>query len=751
MNSYLSKGQENKSKSFADNTSQNRSVQEVTLHSSENIQLIQLNELANDSLQSSEITQLQEIADNFSTQDQTYQLSQNRAIFQRQEEVNEKPQLNSFSSTLQREVGDQERENDNTSFFESWSKEEKAFIWVEGEKKFKRKDPEVTSDKLPEELENSEKIEVPNTSETNFSFGADSVVSISDIKLSTIDQVDPQQINKLNPKGETIRTFLHEQCKQSWHIATKELNKDSVTEDSSKKDNRRNMLRKIWEYRQWHHNFILNKTQKALGGDKLTEWAAAGSTTLTSDIDVNLKGTDTEAAVQKFNELFVADGWNYEAGIVYDVNVYALDFMHKEATFGSGMVTKETDFNLDEGLTNVTKDLHGNVLKKKSAVTGETVTDNTTKKTGISSKEGARKGRAQGGFDGSNQSIIEEDRKDQDIWTHVKTRLYMSKSEWDSHAEAINLDDKTKLKIEKRFEDYSETLLNRMLDNSPSEVVEVEDGNAVLAVEVLKSFSKRAIANGEEMDEDELEAESSNLMMASSNRIYEEKLLLINSLRQSLKSQVTKYDSILNNNTIPLSDSLQKELDLINFDIESNLQLLRNMLAEAALFSNEAYITDGAVNHAVVGTQVGMAVKLTNSESKNAVVENLADSLKEISRHGDTIGEAAFKSGKYLFRMTDAALNMGYKEEDIRNIYNVANKISNEIKGDSSLSSEEQKVKSETAIKSISGWNGLNTADDLKEKVKKLAQAIIIWYNNKDSVFDSQDSNAVGTNKPKKE
>ena len=709
MNTYASEGKEKKS-----TTSYHRSNQDGAFQSedtrSEAIQMQHIQELANSSLQSPEIFQLQAMADNF---------------------------------IIQRKPGDQEQKNDNSGFKESWSKEEKAFVWIEGSKKFKRKNPDNTSDKLPEKLSSGEKEEVPNTTLTNFSFDSDN--NISDLKLNTIDHMDSRQITQLNPKGYKIRAFLQDECKQSWHIATKQLNRDSTTVDSAKIDNRRNMLRKIWEYRQWHHNFILNKTQKALGGDRLTEWAAAGSTTLTSDIDVNLKGTDTEAAVQKFNEIFIADGWNYEAGIVYDVNVYALDFMHKEATFGKGMVNKKS-----HGIIDVTKDIHGNVLTKKDTVKDKKIIDNTTSKTGIVAKEGARKGRAEGGFDGSNENIIEADKIDQDIWTHVKTRLYMSKSEWDSHSKTIGLDDTTKTKIEERFENYSKTLQDRMLKDSPSTIVEVEEGNAVLAVEALKSFSKKAIANGKEMDEDILEAKSSNLMMASSNRIYEEKLGIINALRQTLKGQVKQYDGILNSNRIPLTDSLQQELDLINLAIESNLQLLRNMLAEAALFSNEAYITDGAVNHAVVGTQVGMAVKLKNSESKNAVVENLADSLKEISRHGDTIGEASFKSGKYLFRMADAALNMGFTELSIKEIYNSAVHISSTIKGNSNLSGEAQKTESAAAIQKITGWEGVDSADKLKAKVKEVAQEIIIWYNKKDAAFSGQDSNAVGTNKPKK-
>ena len=40
----------------------------------------------------------------------------------------------------------------------------------------------------------------------------------------------------------------------------------------------------------------------------------------------------------------------------------------------------------------------------------------------------------------------------------------------------------------------------------------------------------------------------------------------------------------------------------------------------------------------------------------------MADALKEIHRHGKTLGEAAFKSGKYLFRLADAAKNAGVRD-----------------------------------------------------------------------------------------
>ena len=75
------------------------------------------------------------------------------------------------------------------------------------------------------------------------------------------------------------------------------------------------LMAKLWEFRQWHHELILQRTQKEVGKEGLSEWAAAGSTTLTSDIDVNLKGNKTEQAVAVFNRLFKADGFEHEPGV----------------------------------------------------------------------------------------------------------------------------------------------------------------------------------------------------------------------------------------------------------------------------------------------------------------------------------------------------------------------------------------------------------------------------------------------------
>jgi hypothetical protein len=645
-------------------------------------------------------------------------------------------QIASPNPVVQRIEGEQEQLNDSTTIKETWSKEEKAFVWMGADSNYYKRSKDSLkknpglNDINPSDIA-PEHVTLAENQEGNFTFNDVQPGNADPITMVNIDEISPSRITNLNPKGSEIRNFLHSQCHQSWHAATHHLNKKGSTVGGE--ENRMNMLKKIWEYRQWHHDYILRKTKNDLGGDKLTDWAAAGSTSLTSDIDVNLKGTATEEAVSKFNALFIEDGWKYEAGIVYDVNVYALDFMHKEATFGSGMVKKEK-----EGGADVVKDLHGNVLKKKDI-------NITTLASGIASKEGARKGMAHGGFDGENEELIQTDRENQDIWTHVKTRLYMNQADWTSHVQEIQMSEEIKSKVEARYHDYMTTLKSQMLEESPLDAVMVVDNQAKLGIDQLNEYASNASGQGEGVNEDIREAESSNLMMKSSNRIYETKLEPIKNLREVMRSQISAYDALRSSLGTGSTEEKRAELSSLNLTIETNLVLLRNLLAEAALYSNEAYITDGAVNHAVVGIQSEVGITLKNSESKNAVVENLADTLKEINRHSTRgLGEAAFKSGKYLYRLTDAALNMGYNNETVNSAKKVSHKISTEIKNSGQVASE-QESNSMAAVRTINGWESISTADEYKNNVRTMAQNIIAWFNLQSDDFGSKNSTKVGS------
>lgn len=67
--------------------------------------------------------------------------------------------------------------------------------------------------------------------------------------------------------------------------------------------------------------------QAFIDGTEPIGWAAPGSTEATSDIDVNMFGSGTEWAVRAANFLYRSLHADHEAGTVFDVNLYAQDFL----------------------------------------------------------------------------------------------------------------------------------------------------------------------------------------------------------------------------------------------------------------------------------------------------------------------------------------------------------------------------------------------------------------------------------------
>jgi hypothetical protein len=618
-------------------------------------------------------------------------------------------QKRALGNTVIQRLGEQEEKNDKDKYMPTWSAEADAFVWKQEDGKIYTKNEEgqvVTAKKeVKDETGKKTKVEVTE-SDLNFleekggsKLKKEDIANnfIAEKSLAKIDEIVPSAINNLNPRGSLIRVIMQDSCYHSWEFMTHSLNKDGYG-DSEKKGNRKTLLRKIWEYRQWHHDYILKKTQNQVGKDEsgkdgLTEWKAAGSTTLTSDIDVNLKGSMTEKAVKVFNTLFKADGWKYEAGTVYDVNVYALDFMHSGYIFGSGEKTTDENGNV------TTKDIHGNILKIKDK-DNNTTTDNTTDGTKKTGKEGAKKGKAEGGFD--NVFIEKEDAKQQEEWTFVKSRLYMTKTEWNDFAESIELDSKMKKKVEIKYDQY----VTNMKAEMKGDVIEAEA--TIKGIQDLKKHAEAQVKSTGHIKD----AEITDLMIGSSNKIYERKLVDIKGLRDELNSLTIAFDN---------GESNERQ-------ISKKLKNLREKLAEATLYSNEAYLTDGAVSHTVVDIQVGKDINLSNAEYKHALIENMADTLKEIGRHsgknGDDLGEASFKSGKYIFRLADAGLKMDNQPKGdigkMNKLKAVGKEISETIKGNSKLSKQQQHEASKKQISTL-----VNSVDELVALIKRLAGSYI--------------------------
>lgn len=463
------------------------------------------------------------------------------------------------------------------------------------------------------------------------------------------------------PNGSMARDILKGPLKQSWNVAKHNLVGQGKGPEG--------VMWKLLDFRKEHHKQLLKDTSEevtAVTGDAAgLDWeksSGKGSDTLTSDIDVNLKGTQTEVAAQVFNKKFREDGWAYESGVVYDVNVYATDFMHS---------IKGVD----------------------DAESGKK----------LAQKEGATEADKKGGI--KDQAIKELDADNQAEWASVKLRLYMTEEEWTKYKTDLdpeNKKGKTWARVEAMYANYKKTLVDEMSNKA---------GKTLDAAEAMEASGAKQLEDTAKGLSGDSGAGAEDLQMSSANRIYERKLGEVKELRTTLDSQIAQFNA----------SKSQKARDKIQDAIDINLQILRDKLSECSLYANEAYVTDAAVNHAVVGLQVGTKITQTKGESMNAVTENLADALKEIARHGDTLGEAAVKACKYMWRLADAAKNMGSNAEGVATLYQVGYDIANNIKGkaDNPEAASDAMVRDKLGVSDVAG---------LKAKVMAVGMAVTKEY-----------------------
>jgi hypothetical protein len=498
------------------------------------------------------------------------------------------------------------------------------------------------------------------------------------LTLRQLHRLPEETAKRIDPRTDTPRNILRGPLASSWTFAKHEL----AGPRASQAD--KTIMKRLWEFREHDHERVLQRTKREVnrqyGSDRgLTGWSAAGSTSLTSDIDVNLKGEATELAVAEFNRQFTqVDGWPYEAGVVYDVNVYALDFLHAPR----GVAPPAPGPRL----------------------IGE---------------EGKREGRPQGGI--RDAAIRAVDTTNQEEWSLLKVRLYMTEAQWRGYKHSVDpLDARngTWNSVERKYDDYRRTLVDEMKALTGSRLPLAPRAGQT-GVESIHSAASRLVGGGGARHDREAQIE--NLTIGASNRIYERKLQDVARLRQRLKGQIAWYEHALRSGHQRIARRIERQVDQLVAD-------LRDALSEAALYSNEAYLTSGAVNHTVVGLQIGAGISQTKANALQAVNENLGDSLKEMSRHGGSLGEAAFKAGKYMWRLADAAIDMGVRTADVRRLYRAGYEIANVIKkrtgvDQHGLSADE--VQRELEIPDRRRRGVLL----LKRKVTAIATAIAARYN----------------------
>ncbi|MBP0012946.1 MAG: DUF4157 domain-containing protein [Roseofilum sp. SBFL] len=440
-----------------------------------------------------------------------------------------------------------------------------------------------------------------------------------------------------------VRQVLKKDFYSNWFIAKDYLvaNKwqnKSKRSISEKKPRFEKLMRALLAVREYDTNKLLRHIRdtklpaqyphmRKMDPAKRLSWAAAGSTTLTSDIDVNLKGAGSIAAVGLFNKLFkTQEKWAYDAGTVYDVNVYAQDFMTpgQTKTLSGGHKKLGSPFEKQEQDNQVTL----TPVEEVSPLTDE------------------------------DSIAFETFSANQDVWSMAKMRMYMTDNEWNAYKadmlgtemnEQMMANDpdsyqkKEQLKqqlldAEYYYEDYLESIehevniINTNANHVYDRLHETLDQGGNTVSEHHKEETKKMIA---------------------ANLIYERKLNRVQTLRnqlQTLKQQRPRTQEVIKD---------MKECG-IN---------LKNALSEAIMFSNEAYFSQGAVQDVVLGYQIGQGMakktgktvdlQLANQLRLQSMREQVGDTLKVLKEYANQPAwKGVYKAGKYIDRMILAATSL---------------------------------------------------------------------------------------------
>jgi hypothetical protein len=453
-------------------------------------------------------------------------------------------------------------------------------------------------------------------------------LSIGDLKEpAEVDRLIETQVAAAADRNIAYR-ILHDVFRQSWHRVKHEL-AEPQSSTPRQKQVRQGLAAQLIAYRNWSYPLVLDEAGKEVNEEtkRTTGYTGIknkGSDALTSDVDLMLQGDATELVVGRFNAAFRAGKgtghvWDFEPGVVYDVNAYELGYVPDP----------------DRGVE--TKD------EKRGAVK-------------VPLKQGARDIRPQGGI--SNQRLIEQDRDNQSAAALVKARVHMTGREWASYTAAVSRTAPdtiaTLFAANDKFAEYYKAIAEGLLGpTAPAFNPESPEALDKSGMGLLEGLAIKRVhgADAKETKETKDDPAVANALMAASNR-EAEKLL-----RSQVFVQRERLDALIKRQNAERADvDAVRQLEA---EINAALVELRVVGAKVQTFANEAYFTDAALQHAVVGIQAEQGIQLSKADGMNVVIENMADALKELGRYPDP-DEALYKAAKYMLRLADAARNMGY-------------------------------------------------------------------------------------------
>ncbi len=464
------------------------------------------------------------------------------------------------------------------------------------------------------------------------------------LRIADLRALRVEQIEAIDPASEVPRNILLFAFDGDWDLAKRVLilgewpahsRRVALADEAAP----RRLMQQLIAFRQLDHERHLVAVRDDMQlSEKDLWWQASGSKSLTSDIDVNLEGSSTEAFVEQFNRRFtVKAGYGLESGLVYDVNVYAEDFLF-------GAVT----IDLPDGETAL-------VARDEYPIT--------------------------------DPSVRIADAQAQEQWALVHLRRFMTAAEWVTFRRALPANAAAD-GAETRFERFRDDMVREITGSDTS--IALDPTRSPMAA--LRELARQRAGNDVWAD---------NLLLAASNRLYERKLDTVADLRAVLDAGPAR----------PGED--RSEL----------VAALRDALSEATLFSNEAYTTDGAVNHAVLGLQLEKPIRQTRAASVHAFLENVGDALKALERHDDQFGEALLESSKYLWRAGDAMHNAQWDTlslPDAASWRSLGHEIAQRIRKDSTLTRAEQRRRAVAAFSA--DYPNVGSVAELRALVLRVAE-----------------------------
>lgn len=358
---------------------------------------------------------------------------------------------------------------------------------------------------------------------------------------------------------------------------------------------------------------------------------SVGADTVTSDVDVSTGGKNSELAVKVYNEQFRdVVGLEVDPGTVFDLNVYAKDFIH-------GLTTSKQD--------NVTT----------VVPTGENAD-----------------------VDPGAENVAARD-EEQDVWALVHVARYLpEEADWNSYV-AKSLEgivDSSRNERQKRlfakarsrakgFEDSLQSMMDELRDTVDTSLATL--GKSAWNEHDNEQFTENAVR------------------MRAANRLYEEKLLQVKELRvqiQAIKDEETAVGALIAKTDEP-EDAKQlarvKQAELLTRK-KKLVSEVAGAVSAAQLYANEVYGSGGATVHAVFGVQTKrkmqkelretdpaarVDVVMSPAQWQQAFTDNLGDVMKDYEHFASAHGAqepdywyAAFKMGKYVDRMVDAVPNL---------------------------------------------------------------------------------------------